>query len=118
MIAPQTVFPLLGILFVALAWPLANRRIPPNRWYGLRVPATFADKTVWYDANAVTGRDMMTLGAVVTVVAVVLPHVAHLRIESYTLILVALLALGSLVLAIRGWRLANQLLRERRNASG
>ena len=115
MIAPETVFPLLGILFVALAWPLANRRIPPNRWYGLRVPATFADETVWYDANAVAGRDMVALGTVGTVIALMLPHLVHLRSEIYAAILAAVFGLGSLVLAIRGWRLANRLLRNRRN---
>lgn len=112
------VFPLLGILFVVLAWPLAARRIPPNRWYGLRVPATFADETVWYDANAVTGRDMMTFGTVVTVIALVLPHVVRLRSGTYVAILAAAFGLGSLVLAVRGWRLANQLLRQRRGGEG
>ena len=115
MIAPETVFPLLGILFVALAWPLAARKVPPNRWYGLRVPATFADETVWYDANAVAGRDMVVLGSVGTVIALVLPYLVHLRSEIYAAILAAVFGLGSLGLAIRGWRLANRLLRNRRN---
>lgn len=53
----RTVFPVLDLLLIAL----------PNRWYGLRLPATFADEQVWYDANAVGGRDMMLLGAVLVV---------------------------------------------------
>ena len=112
--APEIVFPLLGIMFVALALPLAARRIPPNRWYGLRVPATFADTTVWYDANAATGKDLVAFGAVATVIALVLPHVAHLRTETYALVCAVVFGLGSLVLAVRGWRLANRLLRQRR----
>ena len=35
-----------GLVFVAIAIPLIRRRIPPNRLYGLRVPATFVDE--WY----------------------------------------------------------------------
>jgi len=113
-VSPDLVFPLLGILFVGLAWPLATRRVPPNRWYGLRVPATFADKTVWYDANAAAGRDMMAFGTVATVVSLVLHHVAGLPTETYALICAGVFGLGSLVLALRGWRLANRLLRQRR----
>ena len=71
---PELLFPVLGLLLLALGWPMAARRVRPNRWYGLRVPATFADETVWYDANAVTGRDMMILGAAIVVVALALPR--------------------------------------------
>jgi uncharacterized membrane protein len=109
-------FPLLGIVFVVLALPLAARRVPPNRWYGLRVPATFADTAVWYEANAATGKDMVGFGAVATVITLVLPHVARLRTETYALACAAVFGLGSLVLAVRGWRLANRLLRQRRGA--
>jgi uncharacterized membrane protein len=117
-VSPDVVFPLLGILFVGLAWPLATRRVRPNRWYGLRVPATFADETVWYEANAVAGREMMVFGEVITVISLVLPHITHLRTETYALICAGLFGLGSLLVAIRGWRLANRLLRQRRGGRG
>ena len=116
--APEIIFPLLGIMFIVLALPLAGRRVPPNRWYGLRVPATFADKTVWYDANAATGRDMVGFGSVATVIALVLSHVARVRTEIYVLICAVVFGLGSLILAVRGWRLANRLLRQRREGGG
>jgi uncharacterized membrane protein len=77
--SPQFLFPLLGLLLIALGWPMATRRVPPNRWYGLRVPATFADKTVWYDANAVTCRDMTGLGVIITPIALLLSHVVGLH---------------------------------------
>jgi uncharacterized membrane protein len=111
---PSLIFPALGILLMVLGWPMAARRIRPNRWYGLRVPATFSDDQVWYDANAVAGRDIMRLGAVIVVVAVGLPLVATLPEPVYTGICAAILGVGSLILAVRGWRLANRLLRERR----
>lgn len=62
----------IGLLSLILGVPLAQRRVRPNRWYGLRLPATFADETVWYDANAATGRDMMALGAAFTSFALLL----------------------------------------------
>jgi hypothetical protein len=113
-ISPQLLFPLTGILFIALGWPLALRRVRPNRWYGLRVPATFADPSVWYDANAITGRNMMGLGAAVVGVALALPQIVRLRDETYAGVCAGLLGLGSLLVALRGWRHANRLLRRRR----
>jgi SdpI/YfhL protein family len=80
---PELLFPLLGLLLVALGWPMAARRVRPNRWYGLRVPATFADEKVWYEANAVAGRDMMILGWAIVVVALVLPRVSGVPASAY-----------------------------------
>lgn len=116
--SPQLLFPLLGLLLIALGWPLAARRVRPNRWYGLRVPATFADETVWYDANATAGRDMVALGILVLTIALVLPHLGELQRDTYAGVCAGVLGLGSLLLAVRGWRLANRLLRQRRQRDG
>jgi SdpI/YfhL protein family len=114
---PELLFPALGLLLVALGWPMATRRVRPNRWYGLRVPATLADEGVWYEANAVAGRSMMALGAVLVLVALALPRLAGLPESTYAGICAGLLGVGSLVLTVRGWRIANRLLRERRGAA-
>jgi uncharacterized membrane protein len=111
------IFPALGLLFALIGWPLAAGRIGPNRWYGLRVPATFADRQVWYDANALTGRDLMALGILVLLVSLLLPRL-HLPEEVYAGVCAAVLGLGALVLTVRGWRTANRLLRERRQGRG
>jgi uncharacterized membrane protein len=110
----QVLFPALGLLLAVLGWPLAARLVPRNRWYGLRVPATLADERMWYEANAVAGRHMVLLGGVVAIVALALPHVARLHETIYAAACAALLGFGSLILSVRGWRLANRLLRERR----
>jgi uncharacterized membrane protein len=110
--AYQILFPVLGLLLLVFGWPLAARRVRPNHWYGLRIPATFADKRVWYDANAVAGRDMMVLGVIVSIIALGLPHVISLEEGAYAGTCAALVGLGSLVLAVRGWRVANRMLRE------
>ena len=112
---PQTLFPLVGLLLIALGWPMAARRIAPNAWYGLRVPATFADEKAWYDANAVAGRDMMVLGAVIVVVALALPRLVELSNSTYTSGCAGLLGVGALIMTVRGWRTANRMLRERQH---
>jgi hypothetical protein len=105
-------FPAVGVLLVLLGWPLAARRIGPNPWYGLRVPATFADREVWYAANALAGRDLMALGVVLTLVALLLPSVG-LPEAAYGGVCAAVLGAGALVMTVRGWRTANRLRRER-----
>jgi uncharacterized membrane protein len=114
---PELLFPILGLVLLALGWPMAARRVRPNRWYGLRVPATFADEKVWYEANAVAGRDMMILGAAIVVVALALPRLPGFSESAYAGVCAGILGVGSLVLAVRGWRLANRLLRARRGES-
>ena len=106
---PELLFPVVGVLLALLGWPLAARRIGPNRWYGLRVPATFADRQVWFDANALAGRDMIVLGVVLAAVSLLLPRVARLPEPVYTVICGVLLGVGALVLTVRGWRAANRL---------
>lgn len=67
------VFVASGALLVALGLPLMRRRVLPNAWWGLRVPATLAAEEVWYEVNAASGRDIVWLGIAIIVAALVLP---------------------------------------------
>jgi uncharacterized membrane protein len=109
-VIPDLVFPAVGMLLIGLGWPLARRRIRPNRWYGLRLPATFADERVWYEANAVAGRDMMAVGAAVGLTGLLLPA-AGLHPNLVAVCCAAILTVGSLAATLRAWRLANRLYR-------
>jgi len=51
-----------GPLLVALGIPLMRRRVRPNIWYGVRTRDTLADERVWYEVNAMGGRDLVVLG--------------------------------------------------------
>jgi uncharacterized membrane protein len=58
-------------LFVALAIPLALRKVPRNGLYGFRTPKTLSDDLIWYEANAYFGRallvaSLLTAAAIVT----------------------------------------------------
>ncbi|HET9328871.1 MAG TPA: SdpI family protein [Candidatus Eisenbacteria bacterium] len=107
------VFVAFGALMVALAIPLILRRVRPNAIYGLRVPATFADEEVWYEANAWCGRDMVVLGSALVILPLV---IAFLPISetAFAVFGVALGLVGPIVMAVVGWRRANRLLREKR----
>ena len=110
----ETVFVAIGLLSIVIGLPLARRRVPPNRWYGLRLPATFADEYVWYETNAAGGRDLMVLGAIVAGVALILTQLATLSAAQYAGLCSGVFVVGSSAMMVRGWRLANRLLRERR----
>lgn len=53
-----SVLAVVGVLAL-VAVPLALRKVPPNRFYGFRTPATLQSKKIWYEANALFGRDMI-----------------------------------------------------------
>jgi uncharacterized membrane protein len=107
-------FVAVGVLLIALAVPLIRRRVKPNRLYGLRVPATFADEYVWFEANARSGRDLLNLGLTAIVIALIL-LLPPLTDAAYVLINAAVLFTGTLVMAFVGWSRANRLLNERRS---
>lgn len=108
------VFAAVGALFIGLAIPLMRRRVPPNSFYGVRVPATYADEWVWYEANAQSGRDLFVLGWIQAIYAVLLPLLPLMTAEKYALANVAYMLVGMLAFAVLGWRRANRLLKERR----
>jgi len=114
----QTIFAGVGTLLILLGFPLALRRVRPNGLYGLRTPATFAHEQVWYDANAVSGRDLVALGSVLIVLSFGLPHVLRLPGRGYTYVYTAVALAGTLAIAVRGWRKANRLWQERRLPGG
>jgi uncharacterized membrane protein len=109
-------FAAVGLLFALLAVPLMRRRVPPNVFYGLRVPATFRDRSVWYDANAASGRDTLVFGVMLVAAAFVAPAFgAHDLILA--LVWSALVLGGALLVAGIGWLRANRMLRKRQPMS-
>lgn len=62
---------LAGIGLIVAGYPLMIRRVPPNHWYGFRVPKTLRDPYVWYEANHVAGRDLLLAGFAVLLTALV-----------------------------------------------
>ncbi len=55
---------LAGLVFVAIAIPLALERVPPNHRYGFRTAKTFSNLTIWYAANRVAGIDLIIGGVI------------------------------------------------------
>jgi uncharacterized membrane protein len=108
-------FTLTALLIIVLAVPMIRRSVPPNRFYGLRVPATLTDESVWYDANHRCGWDALMLGIVLLALAILLPLLG-MDFLAYALAYGAATLVGSLLVTIISWRRANRLLRERQGS--
>jgi uncharacterized membrane protein len=73
----------IAVVLVALALPLVRRRVPRNRWYGVRLPESFASDEAWFDINAYGGRCLMIFGAVVAVTAATGSQVSRAHWSTY-----------------------------------
>ena len=103
----------LGPMLMVLSIPMILRWVPRNPIYGFRIPATCNNKSVWYDANALSGRHLFLLGLVLVVLDYALP----LTIRSVAMrreILWTVSVVGLLTIVVADWRTANRWLRERR----
>jgi SdpI/YfhL protein family len=109
MLTSHVAFPLIGLVSLLLGWPLARRRVPPNRWYGVRLRATLSSPVVWYEANAVCGDDLVRLGLVLLVIALALSFVRGLPDLGYVSICMAVFVVGSTRATVRGIRVARRL---------
>ncbi|GIX05576.1 MAG: hypothetical protein KatS3mg114_1445 [Planctomycetaceae bacterium] len=58
-----------SVLLMGLGYPLFRGWIPPNRWYGVRLPATLKDPTLWDRVNRVAGGWLLATGLVQMVLA-------------------------------------------------
>ncbi|MEZ4552887.1 MAG: SdpI family protein [Dehalococcoidia bacterium] len=59
-----------GALSMALGVGMLYVR--PNHFYGVRTPATYADRRVWRDANRRSGKGLIALGAAVALFSLLL----------------------------------------------
>ena len=97
----------IGPLLIILSIPMILRWVPPNRFYGFRIPATCANQSVWYDANALCGRHMLVLGLLMGLLDFVLPRSTLVPVLS-TIGWVGIVGITAL-----DWRTANRWRRER-----
>lgn len=107
----------VGLFISLLAIPLVRRRVAPNWLFGLRVRATLADESVWYDANERSGRVLFALGVGTVAIGLGNMIVPAPISQSYFLAGIFALVTGTIASAIDGWRYANRLFRERAQRS-
>jgi|ERR1700730_3518103 hypothetical protein len=65
-------FLVVGLVFILTSIPLQLGKIPPNSFYGIRIPKAFQSTELWYKVNAVGGGILIAYGAVSLVVGIAL----------------------------------------------
>lgn len=60
-----------GLLIAGLCWPLKQRKIKPNRWYGFRFREAFQGEELWYRINEYGARRMLPWATFLMLVGVV-----------------------------------------------
>jgi hypothetical protein len=67
MIPPVVVHCGIGLVMAAMAVPLVLRKVPMNRFYGIRIPKAFESDRYWYDINAYGGKLLLAYGLLLIV---------------------------------------------------
>ena len=103
-----------GPLLVVLGLPLVRRQVRPNVYYGVRTRDTLADEAVWYEVNAMGGRDLIVLGTLFVVVLSVVQLTGNGWPEEFRILVpVGVLLLGLAFSTGRLVRAAKRMRRER-----
>lgn len=100
---------LAALVTGGLGVPLIQRKVPPNAMYGLRTQATRQSESVWYEANARTGRHLICLAIIVLVVVAV----GAFTVKDGGLVALAasvIAVIGALTFTFMDTRYANRLL--------
>lgn len=89
-----------GLILIGVSIPLVLKKIPPNQWYGFRVPKTFSSDHIWYEANRVAGIDFCLAGSVVVGASVVMNFISPMIGEGLSVTVMLFVILGSLLAAV------------------
>ncbi len=79
----------IGALLVAMSVPLAMRKVPMNRTYGVRVRKAFVSDSNWYEINAYGGRLLLGVGVVLVVFGFATEEVAPLATSPWAPVFLA-----------------------------
>ncbi len=89
-----------GLILIGVSIPLVLKKIPPNQWYGFRVPKTFSSDHIWYEANRVAGIDLCLAGGAVIGASVVLNFISPMLGEGISVTVMLIVIVVSLLAAV------------------
>ena len=104
MITILAMYVIFGILMAVLAIPLLLDKVPPNPWYGFRVPSTLSDPTLWYKANRYMARWLLLTGIITIAAAIILYFVPGLSVDSYAWWLLAIFGVPFVAMIVASFR--------------
>ena len=90
-------FVISGLLIIGLAVPLILRKVPPNIWYGFRLPSTVNNPEIWYPANEYSAWRILWMGVSVIVAGIVGFAIPGMTAETYGLSIVVVIITGLII---------------------
>jgi hypothetical protein len=87
----------VGILTFCVCLPLICRKVPMNRFYGIRIPQSFVSAERWYDINAYGGRLLARWSCLIIVTGVVGFLVPLRFLQAYAMTAAAVILISVIV---------------------
>lgn len=95
----EVLFPLLSGGLALLGIPQWIAMVGPNRFFGVRTPATLGDEAIWYAVNRAAGRDLVFAGGAGLILSLLLPELGFSGV-AYTVVMTLALAGSAVLVAI------------------
>ena len=102
----------VGTLLIVVALPLLQGKIPPNPWYGFRLPSTLNDPRIWYATNTYFAKRLIVAGACTAFSAIALYYVRGLTIDRYAWLCLGAFSLVFVVGLVQSVRYMKSLARD------
>jgi uncharacterized membrane protein len=109
MITLLVMYVVFGLLLIVLAIPMLRGKVPPNPWYGFRVPDTLSDPTRWYKANRYAARWLLLTGVITAAAAIALYFVPGLSVDTYAWLVLAVFGVPFVLMIITSFRYLRRL---------
>jgi uncharacterized membrane protein len=93
-----------GFLLALVALPLLSEKVPPNRFYGIRLRATLADRALWYQANRFAARRLIWSGMALAASALISYWIPGLSVTGYSLLCAAVILIALTVTLLQTLR--------------
>lgn len=100
---------IFGLLLAGLSIPLMLGKIPPNPWYGVRVPSTLEDERLWYKVNRYMARGLLATGIITVLGAIVFYRVPGLSVDTYAWLALAAFGVPMTITVVFGIRYLRRL---------
>lgn len=100
----MVMYVIFGALMIVVALPLLRDKVPPNPWYGFRVPSTLSNPVVWYKANRFMARWLLLTGIITVVASIAIYFVPGLTVDAYAWLVLAAFGAPFLVMIIASFR--------------
>lgn len=105
----MVMYVIFGALMIVLALPMLRDKVPPNPWYGFRVPSTLSDPVVWYKANRYMARWLLATGVITVVASIAIYFVPGLTVDAYAWLVLAAFGAPFLVMIVASFRYLRRL---------